>query len=154
MLVFSWRGSVVTYILTVTWEKRYLGLLTNTTWPVQSQKKTGGLKFQILVDYPCRENKGADQLRSYCVFVFAKAKGQFSHDVAHMSIHNKRQPFCNKVLYNMVLHQENMSVQSIPPQTPLLYSKTGVCRGITIFLIFAAKHRLWVLVRTASARRF
>ena len=38
--------------------------------------------------------------------------------------------------------------------TPLLYSKTGVCRGIPIFLIFAPKHRLWVLVRTASARRF
>ena len=36
------------------------------------------------------------------------------------------------------------------PHTPLLYSKTGVCRGIPIFLIFAPKHRLWVLVRTAS----
>ena len=35
--------------------------------------------------------------------------------------------------------------------TPLLYSKTGVCRGIPIFLIFAPKHRLWVHVRTASA---
>ena len=40
------------------------------------------------------------------------------------------------------------------PYAPLLYSKTGVCRGIPIFLIFAPKHRLWVLVRTASARRF
>ena len=49
-------------------------------------------------------------------------------------------------------HQENMSVKSKPPQTPLLYSKTGVCRGISIFLIFAPKHRLWVLVRTASHR--
>ena len=47
-----------------------------------------------------------------------------------------------------------MSVQCIPPYTPLLYSKTGVCRGIPIFLIFAPKHRLWVLVRTTSARRF
>ena len=27
-------------------------------------------------------------------------------------------------------HQENMSVKYIPPYTPLLYSKTGVCRGI------------------------
>ena len=33
---------------------------------------------------------------------------------------------------------------------PLLYCKTGVCRGIPIFLIFAPKYRLWVLVRTAS----
>ena len=32
------------------------------------------------------------------------------------------------------LHQENMSVKWIPPHTPLLYSKTGVCRGIPIFL--------------------
>ena len=48
----------------------------------------------------------------------------------------------------MYLHQENMSVQCIPPYTPLLYSKTGVCRGIPIFLIFAPKHILWVLVCT------
>ena len=38
-----------------------------------------------------------------------------------------------------------MSVKYVPPQTPLLYSKTGVCRGIPTFLIFAPKHRLWVL---------
>ena len=38
-----------------------------------------------------------------------------------------------------------MYVYYIPPYTSLSYSKTGVCRGIPIFLIFAAKHRLWVL---------
>ena len=43
-----------------------------------------------------------------------------------------------------------MSVKCIPTHTPLLYSKTGVYRGIPIFLVFAPKHRLWVLVRTAS----
>ena len=58
--------------------------------------------------------------------------------------------FDNQFLF----HQENISMQYIPPHTPLLYSKTGVCRGIPIFLIFALKHRLWVLVRTASGRRF
>ena len=52
-----------------------------------------------------------------------------------------------KMQYKMrVYHLENMSVQCIPPQTPLLYSKAGVCMGIPIFLIFAPKHRLWVLV--------
>ena len=45
------------------------------------------------------------------------------------------------------LHQENLSVKCVPTQTPLLYSKTGVCRGITVCLIFAPKHILW-------ARRF
>ena len=52
------------------------------------------------------------------------------------------------------IHQENMSVQYIPPYSPLLYRKTGVRRGVPIFLIFAPKHRLWVLVRTASLRQF
>ena len=51
-------------------------------------------------------------------------------------------------------HHENKSVKRTPPYTPLLYSKTGVYRGIFLFLIFALKHRLWVLVRTASLRRF
>ena len=40
------------------------------------------------------------------------------------------------------------------PKTHFYLSKTGVCRGASIFLIFAPKHRLWVLVRTASSRRF
>ena len=33
-----------------------------------------------------------------------------------------------------------MSVCFIPPYTPLLYSKSGVYRGIHYFLIFALKH--------------
>ena len=40
------------------------------------------------------------------------------------------------------------------PYTLLLYSIIGVYRGIHYLLTFALKHRLWVLVRTASIRRF
>ena len=47
-----------------------------------------------------------------------------------------------------------MSVCFIPPYIPLLYCKTVVYRGIHYSLIFALKHILWVLVRTASMRRF
>ena len=54
-----------------------------------------GLKFRIEVVeelyYPYSENKGADQLRSYCataqlicVFVFAHANSRFFQDEAHM----------------------------------------------------------------------
>ena len=68
--------------------------------------------------------------------------------------HFCRSPSLHILRYIANHHQENMTVQCIPPYTPLLYSKTGVCRGISIFLIFAPKHILWVLVRTASARRF
>ena len=43
----------------------------------------------------------------------------------------------------------------LTPLNPTLYSKTEVYRGNTLFfLISAQKHRLWVLVRTASPRRF
>ena len=42
----------------------------------------------------------------------------------------------------------------LTPLKPILYSKTGVYRGIHYFSYFCSKHRLWVFVRTASARRF
>ena len=44
-------------------------------------------------------------------------------------------------------------MKCIPPHTPLLCNKLGAYRGIPIFLTFDPKHRLWVLVRTASVRR-
>ena len=56
----------------------------------------------------------------------------------------------HSMVYLFDEHQGNISVLYIPPYTPLLYSKTGVCRGIPIFRIIAPKHRLWVLVRTGS----
>ena len=47
------------------------------------------------------------------------------------------------LIYHLKLNKQAFNLIS----TKLLYSKTGVCRGIPIFLIFAPKHRLWVLVR-------
>ena len=41
-----------------------------------------------------------------------------------------------------------------PLTSHLLYSKVVVYRGITYFLFFAPKDRLWVHVRNASLRRF
>ena len=58
--------------------------------------------------------------------------------------------------YVLVLseHHANMSVQCKPLTPPLLSSKIGVYKDIHYFLIIAFKHRLWVLVRTASMGRF
>ena len=43
---------------------------SDTNRPAQSQKKARSLKLRIKVEeelyYPCSENKGADQLCSYC----------------------------------------------------------------------------------------
>ena len=39
---------------------------------------------EIPLNYPCSRNKGADQLCSYCVFVFAYADCLFSGSVAHL----------------------------------------------------------------------
>ena len=53
-------------------ENRSSGFPTrsDTNRPVQSQKQARSLKFRIKEEerlyYPCSENKGAYQLRSYC----------------------------------------------------------------------------------------
>ena len=44
-------------------------------------------------------------------------------------------------------HQENMSVQSIPPKTPLLIVTLGYAGIYLFFLFFGPKHRLWVSKR-------
>ena len=54
-----------------------------TNRAVQAQKMARGRKVEELY-YTCSKNKGADQLRSYCAFVFMYAKCWFSHDVAQM----------------------------------------------------------------------
>ena len=56
----------------------------------------------------------------------------------------------NSLLCWTSYHEENMSMKSIPPHTPLLYSKTGVYMSIPIFLIVVPKHRLWVPVYPQS----
>ena len=60
----------------------------------------------------------------------------------------------NVIKINSKPHQKNVSVKCLPPQTPLSYCENGVFRGNPIFLIFDPKHRLCILVRTVSARRF
>ena len=50
-------------------------------------------------------------------------------------------------------HHVNMSVLCIPLIPHFYIVKLGV-QGYSFFLIFALKHRLWLLVRTASMRRF
>ena len=62
---------------------------SDTNRPVQTQKKARSLKFQIYeveeLHYPCSENKGADQLCSYCTadlrLCFRQGKNLFKHSV-------------------------------------------------------------------------
>ena len=66
---------------------------SDKNWPVQSQKQARNLKFRIKEEeglyYPCSENKGADQLRSYCKadlrLCFRIGKNPVFNDVAHFS---------------------------------------------------------------------
>ena len=63
--------------------------------------------------------------------------------------------YIKREYFDCFIHHANMSVSRNHPYTPLLYSKVGVCRGICHhFFCFARKHRLWVVVKTASLRRF
>ena len=63
-----------------------------------------------------------------------------------------------KIIYrlalNRVLHHENTPIFFDPLKPHFYVVKLGFTGVYIIFLIFAQKHRLWVLVRTASARRF
>ena len=43
---------------------------------------------------------------------------------------------------------------NIDPLKPHFYIVKLGLQGYTLFFLFLLKHRLWVLVRTASARRF
>ena len=52
------------------------------------------------------------------------------------------------------LHITKTSPCNENPLTPHFYIVKLGFTGVYIFLIFAPKHRLWVLVRTASLRRF
>ena len=49
---------------------------------------------------------------------------------------------------------KHVRAMNTPLNPTFINRKTQVCMGIPIFLIFAPKHRLCVLVRTASQRRF
>ena len=76
-----------------------------------------------------------------CIIVILKCMMVYSEDF--------RDPKCKKSIITKTC------LCNVYPLEPHFYiAKLGVCRGIPIFLIFAPKHRLWVLVRTASSRRF
>ena len=78
--------------------------------------------------------------------------------VNNFSVMSGRKMFYGLRLFSAACHVTNFIafwemktiMKCMPPLTQLLYSKSGVFRGITIFLIFDLKYRLWVLVRTAS----
>ena len=68
-------------------------------------------------------------------------------------------PFTGALFHNMqtclLVYTYNRSQVSVYRTIgPLVYSKIGVWDNWGIVLIFASKHRLWVLIRTASARLF
>ena len=59
---------------------------TNRTVQAQEMARDGNVWIRGIV-LPCSDNKGDDQLRSYCAFnVFAYVKYWFSNDAAHISI--------------------------------------------------------------------
>ena len=77
---------------------------SDTNRAVQAQKMARDWKFWIQkvenLYYLCSENKGADQLLSYCesapLFSHNYADCWFSHDLAHMS---RKSSFLAKLIY-------------------------------------------------------
>ena len=90
------KGYIETIICAASRENWSSGFSTrsDTNQSVQSQKRARTFKFRIYeeeeVHYLCSENKGADQLHSYCEgdlqLCFRIGKIRFSQDVAHLYI--------------------------------------------------------------------
>ena len=53
-----------------------------------------------------------------------------------------------------LFHHENIPIYNFDPLKPHYYIVKLGFTGYTLFSYFTIKHRLWVFVRTASARRF
>ena len=121
------------------------------------------------------DNKGPDQLHLY--FCLCKKKGFLMSRLKLSKYHAiksmKFRPSSNLFLHNKtgVFRDINYFCFLIFAQTLIVYIRiTGPCDLSTLtphfyivklgftrvcfFLIFALKHRLWVLVRTTSMRRF
>ena len=115
------------------WENRSSGFPTrsDTNRAVQPQKMTRGYEFRIKVEeglyYPYSENKGADQLRSYCAAAlrlnFQICKIPFSHDEAHMLSTIFYQEKCGypKFRYNHSLIKKNISYIHKPFKNGVLF---------------------------------
>ena len=100
-----------------------------------------GIPMRRLIYCSLRRNKGC---RFYYNFIYYVTI-EMPHNGA-ASWENKQSAYAKtEAQIRFAVDQDNMSVTCLPPWTPLLYSKTGVCRGIAIFLIFAPKHRSRVL---------
>ena len=84
-------------------------------------------------------------LRFICLPIYSRTLcGPNTYDISRC-IRNKSgfKPFSTSWKYTYII---------LTPLSQILYSKTGLQGHILFFLISTQKHRLWVLVRTASAR--
>ena len=85
---------------------------------------------------------------------YAKTKPQVSYIVSLQLLSNFVLRYVVHVLLFSFFIRKTCPCNVYPLEPHFYTTKNGVCRGIPNFLIFAPKHRLWVLVRTASTRRF
>ena len=60
----------------------------------------------------------------------------------------------NWTVSKVALSSRKLTYIILTPLNPTLYTKTGVYRGIHYFSYFCSKHRMWVFIRTPSARQF
>ena len=93
-----------------------------------------------------------------CGFIFAHTKNKFSWSNSFDNTFNvstlqaSGHLSYSRSLTNISSIQDNKPVQVTPP-TPNFYIVKLVFTG-EYFIFFPLKHRAWVLVRTASVRRF
>ena len=73
----------------------------------------------------------------------------------NLSLNASKPDFCRKNKgVDQLCNSSRKHVYNVYPLNPTFIQQNWDMQGIPIFLIFAPKHRLWVLVRTALPRRF
>ena len=84
-----------------------------------------------------------------CIRTDRSKEGRPRSDTAKRGVWSESTMFAN------LAHHENIPIYNFDPLKPHFYIvKLGFTGVYIIFLISGQKHRLWVLVRTASSRRF
>ena len=110
-----------------------------------------GTRYSIYVD--TRENRLTDAVNEYPQFLFLRKISKYVFPCKPKIYYIKGSTLHGHI--SMISNKTKGIMLTCPcivyPLTPHFYI---VKLGYTYLLIFALKHRLWVLVRTASLRRF
>ena len=104
--------------------------------------------------YFIEDRKDIPKSSPFAIWIGATINPRWLELCLPMSGTNLHGPSKATIALYKAIHHENMPIYFDPLKSHFYIVKLGFTGVYIIFLIFPQKHRLWVLVRTASPRRF